>query len=81
MGGLDWSDISMRWTSCMSREIILVGCSCLDIIDEVHHNADHTSLYRTVRMVDYTKIMIVFPLMNSYEKIFTVIMFDGLKTI
>jgi hypothetical protein len=33
MGGLDWSDISMRWTSCMSREIILVGCSCLDIID------------------------------------------------
>ena len=33
VAGYDCLKMLMRWTPCMLREIILVGCSYLDIID------------------------------------------------
>jgi hypothetical protein len=37
----------LRWIACMLRELTLVGCSNLDIIDMMYHMCNHMYLTPT----------------------------------
>jgi hypothetical protein len=41
----------MRWTPCMLREIILVGCSYLDIIDTFLVSLVAENIYKTTKLI------------------------------